>query len=386
MNGRPMPSGRRAGPNPRMGIARPTALGNAGLWPACRRGVRAPGRQAFVSPATMQSPEKTSHGASCNALQRFQRGLGGAGQQFMAVDPCLVSGHSAEFVAAWRSVLCSVYRWRREGRFAVVPSLWGAPTFAYLPGLSYADLNEAEARELAQEAAGRPFNIRALSASPGEEALPLGASSVLRINLAAFAHDREIVWERSLSSGARRGVRRARKAGLEASEEAGPGALAAFRGLLSSVLARHGAPMLPTALFEAVVQDLNAGIIVVRNRANGEALASLLWLRDGPLAWMPWIGSRRCPESPGNLLFWAWIEQALAEGAKVVDFGRSPVGSGAYRFKRGFGAVPMPLLWLSDKPTDLHRRYALPQKIWRRLPQPLTNAAGPWLCRYLANY
>ena len=309
-----------------------------------------------------------------------------AGQLSMAVDPCLVAGHSREFVAAWRSVLCSVYRWRREGRFAVVPSLWGAPVFAYLPGLSYADLNETEARELAQEAAGRPFNIRALSASPREEALPLGASSVLRINLAAFAHDRKIVWERSLSSGVRTGVRRARKAGLEASEETGPGALAAFKDLLSSVLARHGAPIAPTALFKAIVQDLNARIIVVRNRANGEALASLLWLRDGPLAWTPWNGSRRCPERPGNLLFWAWIEQALAEGAEVVDFGRSPVGNGAYRFKRGFGAVPMPLLWLSDKPTEPHRRYALPQKIWRTLPKPVTSAVGPWLCRYLADY
>lgn len=304
----------------------------------------------------------------------------------MAVDRRMLAGHSPDFVAAWRSVFCSVYRWRQDGCFAVVPSLWGAPVFSYLPGLSYADLNEAEARELAREAAGRSFNIRALSAPHGEEPSPLGASSVFRINLAAFGHDREAVWAKSLQGGVRTGVRRARKAGLEAVEETGPAALAVFRSLLSAVLGRHGAPLPPPALFEALVRNLGARILVVRNPASGQALSSLLWLRDGPLVWTPWVTSRRCPERPGNLLFWALLEQALADGAEIVDFGRSPIGSGAHRFKRGFGAVPIPLLWLSDKPADLQGRYALAQKTWRRLPKPLSNAVGPALCRYLADY
>ena len=304
----------------------------------------------------------------------------------VAVDRCLPAGHSPEFVAAWRSILCGVYRWRQEGRFAVVPSLWGASVLAYLPGLSYADLNAAEARELAREVAGRSFNIRALSAPQGDEHLPLGAPSVFRINLAAFGHNREAVWKKSLSGPVRTKVRRAQKAGLAASEETGPAAMATFRDLVSTNLARHGAPVLPTALFEALVQDLGARILVVRNRANGAALASLLWLRDGALACTPWGGAQHCPENPNNLLFWAFIEQALADGASVIDLGRSPMGSGVHRFKRGYGATPVPLLWLSDKPADLQRRYALPQKMWRLLPKPVANAVGPRLCRYLADY
>lgn len=304
----------------------------------------------------------------------------------MTVDRCLLAGHSPEFVAAWRSIFCNVYRWRQDGRFALVPSFWGAPVFAYLPGLSYADLNAAEARQLARELAGRSFNIRALSAPQGEEPPPPGALSVYRINLAAFGGDREALWAKSLQGGVRTGVRRARKAGLEAAEETGAPALAVFRSLLSAVLGRHGAPLPPSALFEALVRDLGARILVVRNPASGQALSSLLWLRDGPLVWAPWVCSRRCPERPGNLLFWALLEQALADGAEIVDFGRSSMGSGAHRFKRGFGAVPIPLLWLSDRPADLQRRYALPQKIWRRLPQPVADALGPRLCRYLADY
>ena len=78
-------------------------------------------------------------------------------------DSRLSVGHSPGFVAAWRAVFCDVYRWRRDGRFAVVPQLFGAPVFAYLPGLDYADLNATEARVLAREMSGRSFNIRALA-------------------------------------------------------------------------------------------------------------------------------------------------------------------------------------------------------------------------------
>ena len=46
--------------------------------------------------------------------------------------------------------------------------------------------------------------------------------------------------------------------------------------------------------------------------------------------------------------------------------------------------IPIPVLWLSDKPGDLYDRYALAQKLWRTLPQVVTDSLGPRLCRYLA--
>ena len=299
-------------------------------------------------------------------------------------DGRLLTRHGPDFVAAWRRVFCDVYGWRQEGRFAVVPSLLGKPAFACLPGLSYTDLGAAEARELAREVAGRSFNIRVLDETPGEG--PPGAPAVLRLDLAAFDHEREAVWKNALNDGARRRVGRARKAKLRVSEERGRPALEAFSGLLAATLARHGAPILPVALFEALMGELDARILVVRDGGDGEAVASLLWLRDGRLAWVPWLGSRRRSDGHGDLLFWAMVEQALNEGMDVVDFGRSSIGDGACRFKRKFGAVPVPVLWLCDKPADLHRRYAPAQRLWRALPAPVTGRLGPRLCRYLADY
>lgn len=304
----------------------------------------------------------------------------------MTIAGRLSARHSPDFVAAWRSVFCSVYRWRRDGRFAMVPSLLGSPVFAYLPGLSYTDLDAAEAQDLAREMKDRAFNIRVLGDPQPETDLPAGAPAVLRIDLAAFGHDRELVWNQGLNRSARRMVQRARQAGLVASEETGSDAFEAFCAMLRLALVRHGAPMPPASLFEALVKDMGARILVVRNGADGRPQAGMLWLRDGPLAWMPWTGARRRADGPGNLLFWAMVEQALNDGADVVDFGRSPTGSGAYRFKRNHGATPIPVSWLSDRPISLYRRYGAAQKLWRALPDPVTDRAGPRLCRYLAYY
>ncbi len=311
---------------------------------------------------------------------------GGSAYRGAHDDRRLTLRHSADFVAAWRSVSCGVYRWRQAGRFAVVPSLAGRPVFAYLPGLNYSDLDAAAAQELAREVQGRPFNIRALAAPRPEGELRPGSPAVLRIDLAAFGHAREAVWERGLNRVARKAVRRARKAGLAAAEETGPGALQAFCAMLRLAHARHGAPMLPAALFEGLITEMGARTLVVRNRVDGAPQAGLLWLRDGPIAWVPWSGAYHSADCPGNLLFWAMVEQAANDGADILDFGRSPAGSGTYRFKRNFGAGPVPVLWLSDKPVDPYRRYRVAQKLWRTLPDFLTDRAGPRLCRYLADF
>ena len=301
-------------------------------------------------------------------------------------DRRLAVRHSADFVAAWRSVWCGVYRWRRAGRFAMVPSLLiGRPVYSYLPGLSYSDLDEAAAQDLAREVPNHPFNIRVLAAPRPEGALAPGASVVLRIDLAAYGGP-EAVWERGLNRKARGSVRRARKAGLTASEETGPGAMQAFCAMQRLAHARHGAPMLPEALFDALVTELGARILVVRSGANGAVQAGYLWVRDGPIAWLPYGGAYRNSDCPGNLAFWAAVELTANEGAEILDFGRSPMGSGTYAFKRSFGARPVPVRWLSDKPSDLYGRYRTAQKLWRALPDFVTDRAGPWLCRYLADF
>ncbi len=293
--------------------------------------------------------------------------------------------HSPEFVSAWRSVYCAAYRWRQEGRFAVVPALLRPPVLSYLPGLDHSDLEVAEARALSRELAGRRHSLRVLGAPVPEESLAPGAPVVMRLDLAAGGPDPESRWRGRLRHRTRWALRRA-AARYAVSEEKGPEGLAAFREMLRLALDRNGAPLPPARLHEALVSELDGRILVARSRADGEVAAAALWFRDGPLAWTPLGGARRAADRPGHRVFGALVEQAAAEGAEVLDFGRSPFGGGSYRFKKQFGAVPAPVLFLSDRPGDLRRRYAPALRIWRGLPRAATVRLGPHLCRYLADY
>ena len=202
------------------------------------------------------------------------------------------------------------------------------------------------------------------------------APAVLRLDLGASAHDPAVLWKQSLNRSTRRLVLRARANGLRVSEETGPAALDTFTALWSSACSRHGAPMRPDTLFKALFEELDAHILIVR-AFDGEALASLVWLVDGTLAWLPWAAST-LKAGAGELLYWALIESTLNSGADIVDFGRSPVGGGVYQFKRKFGAVPVPVLWLSDKPQDLCLRQGRVRRPGRR---PFLPACPSRRCR-----
>lgn len=300
-------------------------------------------------------------------------------------SPNLLRRHSPGFVAAWRAIYCGVYRWRSEGRWAVVPSPLGRPTWAYVPGLNSSDLDRSGAEALAREAKGRAYNIRVLGA-PTEGDPPPGSPTAQRLDLSAWGRDSREIWTRALAPQPRRSIRRARDAGYTVCEETGAGAVGVFHDLARRSFERHGSPMVPSRLFSALVSELGARILVVRDGADRRPAAALLWLRDGSLAWAPWSGALRRRDHPGSLLFWGWVELALRDGVEVLDFGRSSAGRGAYVFKRSFGATAIPLRWFSDRPADLYRRYAGAQRVWRALPRPLTRRVGPALCRYLADY
>lgn len=293
--------------------------------------------------------------------------------------------HSPGFVSTWRSVYCAAYRWRREGRFAVVPALFGSSVLSYLPGLDHSDLEVAEASALSRELAGRRHSLRVLGAPVPEESLAPGAPVVMRLDLSVGGADLESHWQRRLRHRTRWALRRA-AARYAVSEENGTEGLAAFREMLRLALDRNGAPLPPARLHRALVSELDGRILVARSRAGGEVAAAALWFRDGPLAWTPLGGARRAADRPGHRVFGALVERAAAEGAQVLDFGRSPFGGGSYRFKKQFGAAPAPVLFLSDRPGDLRRRYAPALRVWRALPRAATARLGPHLCRYLADY
>jgi hypothetical protein len=83
------------------------------------------------------------------------------------------------------------------------------------------------------------------------------------------------------------------------------------------------------------------------------------------------------------------IREACDRGFDTFDLNRSPVESGTYAFKKGWGAEPKPLTYLFRPETEA---VASPTAtfgplihVWRKLPRPVTNTIGPLVTRFLTD-
>jgi FemAB-related protein (PEP-CTERM system-associated) len=89
-------------------------------------------------------------------------------------------------------------------------------------------------------------------------------------------------------------------------------------------------------------------------------------------------------------MYWCIMCHAAEHGFKVIDFGRSKKDSGPYHFKRRWGITPThvpyqyQLLALREIPnlSPTNPKFALPIRIWQRMPLPITRWLGPKLSRY----
>ncbi|MCK4601378.1 MAG: FemAB family PEP-CTERM system-associated protein, partial [Phycisphaerae bacterium] len=94
---------------------------------------------------------------------------------------------------------------------------------------------------------------------------------------------------------------------------------------------------------------------------------------------------------PNNLLYWSVIEHYCKAGARMFDFGRCTAESSTYRFKKQWGAEPVPLnyqYWvrpgcqLSEANPD-NPKYKSKIEMWKKLPLWATRLIGPYISRGL---
>ncbi len=295
---------------------------------------------------------------------------------------CPEQPHSAEFVAAWKALVMPTFGWRAHGELVRVPSLFGRPTLSYLPLLNYTDLGPEQAATLAESVAGRPYQIRILD--PDRREFRPQAQVTLRLELAQRSQDE--VWKHSLRSKCRNQVRKADKSPIATRTGSDPALVRDFCDLLARTHHRHGMPMLPRALFEAMPEQLAAVFYLTY---HGErSIAGLVAIPDGGLLWVPWAASDRAylRFCPNHQIYWRAICDALERGVKAFDFGRSAYGGNTYRFKVQWGAKPVAISVLSSESADVYSRYQLAQRLWRAAPKALVDRVGPILCRFLADF
>ncbi len=179
------------------------------------------------------------------------------------------------------------------------------------------------------------------------------------------------------------------------SVEVGTGACerAAHYAVYAESVRNLGTPVFPRSLFDAVLEGFGeaADILILRHR--GEPVASVLSLYHAGAVMPYWGGGTRGARDlrANELMYYELMLHARRRGCTRFDFGRSKIGSGAYRFKKNWGFDPRPLTYSSwtapghvkrnIDPTD--SSFSTRIALWKRLPLRVANAIGPVIARGL---
>ena len=264
-----------------------------------------------------------------------------------------------------------------------------------LPFVNYGGLlaDDAEsASALLEEARALMMRLRARS-------VELRHTGVPRLGLPALGHkaslilplpgDPDLLWN-GLKDKVRNQVRKARKNGLE-TVEGHAELLDDFYRVFCVNMRALGTPVYGRIFFERILARLPKTTRVLAVRRNGRCLAAGVLYRHKDRLEMPWASS--LPESrplcANVLLYWQALRRACQSGCRTFDFGRSSPDSGPWRFKRQWGADPLPLSWEyllapGMAPPDLNTqnpRFQAAIGLWKRLPLAVTNALGPRIVR-----
>ncbi len=150
-----------------------------------------------------------------------------------------------------------------------------------------------------------------------------------------------------------------------------------------------GTPVYPKRFFEASLKRFEpyCQLVVIDWQGEPSAAAFLTFWQGR--AEVPWASCRAKAKPLGlNMkLYWELLSLSVSRGSTLFDFGRSTVDSGTYRFKRQWGAEPVPMYWYRWEPharthdgstgEEKGKVMQLATAVWQRLPLGIANALGP---------
>lgn len=193
----------------------------------------------------------------------------------------------------------------------------------------------------------------------------------------------------SLKAKVRNQVRKGEQVGLKI-RFGGEVLVTGFYSVFATNMRDLGTPVYSRKLFQAMLHHLGERCEIALVTLESLPIAGAILVHDQ-------VGHRSITQVPSasclrqfnpmNANMWMYyqlLERAIRRGADQFDFGRSSEGSGAYRFKKQWGATPEPTPWqvvlrhgsLSDARPDAPRNRRRIEQ-WQKLPVWVTKAIGP---------
>ncbi len=183
-------------------------------------------------------------------------------------------------------------------------------------------------------------------------------------------------------------IRKGFQAGLEAHVELDTGRL---YDVLSECKRNLGTPFFSRAYLRYVKETFGEDCEILTVTHNGRVVCGVMsFIYENEI--LPYYGGGGClaRDLKGNdFMYWKVMERACQNGLSIFDYGRSMVGSGAYRFKKHWGFKPEPLSYQyhlvnAEALPNLNSsnpRYRFLINIWKRLPLSVAELLGPFVAR-----
>ena len=163
------------------------------------------------------------------------------------------------------------------------------------------------------------------------------------------------------------------------------------------VFSRHmrdlGTPTLPRRFFDQVAARFADDSWFACAWHEGRPIAAGAGFRWGTEFEMTWASSLTQFNriAPNMLLYWEFMQRAVAEGVQLFNFGRCTPDGGTHRFKKQWGSRDEALWWYQhadgaaavSTPSPDSGAFALGPRIWKHLPLPLATALGPRIVRFI---
>ena len=170
--------------------------------------------------------------------------------------------------------------------------------------------------------------------------------------------------------------------------------LSAFYTIFTHNMKQLGSPTHSYEWFKQIRNNYTDNFSIGLIYYNDLAVGTGILIRQNNSCFIPWASTITAYNrlAPNMLLYWNMLKLACDYQCDLFDFGRSTYGEGTYKFKKQWGAEPVPLIWsqydTQGRKTIENLKHGslrkLSERVWRVLPLFAVNRIGPHIRKYIS--
>lgn len=208
----------------------------------------------------------------------------------------------------------------------------------------------------------------------------------------SLPENEEILWN-GFNPKVRNQIRKAQKSQFDI--QWGVNHLDSFYKIYSKNMHYLGTPVHSKRFFEKIIEKFPDQTDLITLYRGKIAVASMFVMKYRKSLSDPWASSLKeySELNPNMLMYWEVLKYGCQNNFCEFDFGRSSINSGTYKFKKQWGANPVPLSYEfysfnnnkgeASSTSYRGKKAAIVSSIWKHIPYRITLWLGPKTRKYI---